>query len=130
MMGEGEERQLIDRGEPRKGSGKPVKNDWQADPFEDITEQEVVDVLGIPFVFQHMLVRDMKRLEKQARNPRTGDVDGARLFRSFYDTVVLGRADDTGNLVPGTKTDYDSLIDRVANAFDVAITSFLGYGGG
>ncbi len=104
--------------------------DPQADPFGDIDEQEVVDVLGVPFVFQHMLVKDLKRLEKQARNPRSNEVDGARLSRSFYANVVLGRADENGQLIPGTKPQYDNLIDKVANAFDAAITSFLGYGGG
>ena len=104
--------------------------DPQADPFEDIDEQEVVDVLGVSFVFQHMLVKDLKRLEKQARNPRTDNTDGARLSRSFYTNVVLGRADQDGQLIPGSKPVYDDLIDKVANAFDAAITSFLGYGGG
>jgi len=97
------------------------------DPYAHLKDQEVVDVLGVPWVFQHMLVADLKRLERAARNPRTGNLDGARLSRLFYDAVVVGRADESGSPIPGSKIPYDQLKDRVANAFDAAITSFLGY---
>ena len=106
---------------------RQLELDAAADPYAYLQDQEVVNVLGIPWVFQHMFVADLKRLERAARNPRTGNIDGARLSRLFYDAVVLGRADENGNLMPGTKIPYDQLKDRVANAFDTAITSFLGY---
>lgn len=96
-------------------------------PYDDLKDQEVISVLGVDWVFQHMLSSDLKRYEKDARNPRTGSVDGARLSRSFYQAVVLGRADEKGNLIPGTRLPYNELKDRVVNAFDSAITSFLGY---
>jgi hypothetical protein len=98
-------------------------------PYDDIEDQEVINVLGEKWVFQHMLSSDLKRLENSARNPRTGSIDGARLSRAFYDAVVLGQADENGKLITGTKLSYDKLKDKVVNAFDSAITSFLGYTG-
>ena len=106
---------------------RQLELDSLGDPYAHLQDQEVVHVLGVPWVFQHMLVADLKRLERAARNPRTGNLDGARLSRLFYDAVVLGRADEDGNLIPSSKIPYDQLKDRVANAFDAAITSFLGY---
>ena len=99
------------------------------DPYAHIKDQEVVDVLGVAWVFQHMLSPDLKRLERSARNPRTGTIDGARLSRAFYEAVVLGRADDKGSVIPGSRIPYDNLKDQVGNAFDAALTSFLGYSG-
>ena len=107
---------------------RPLKLDTE-DPYASIKDQEIIDVLGVAWVFQHMLSPDLKRLERAARNPRTGNIDGARLSRSFYENVVLGRPNEKGQVIPGSRIPYDQLKDQVGNAFDTALTSFLGYTG-
>ena len=94
----------------------------------DVPDQEVVFVRERPYVFQMILAADQKRLENKCRHPRSRQLDPARLLRELYNAVVLGQADAQGHLIPGSKKPYQELTAREGNAFDTAITSFLGYG--
>lgn len=93
------------------------------------TGTKVVPVLGQDWVFQQMLGQDLKRLERRARNPRTREVDGDKLLNLWYDSVVLGLADEDGNLIPNTKVPYSELSAPALNAFEAELSSFLGYTG-
>jgi len=74
----------------------------------------------------------LKAAQRKARNPRTGQTDDRRLMRVWYDDVVLGEAvmDERGNCTgvkPGTRIPIENLNAPAYNAFEAALTSFLGY---
>ncbi|GEM_PF-4909095 len=86
------------------------------------------------WAFQQLAGDDLKRLERKARNPRTGETDGRRLLHIWYDTVVLGEAvtDLQGNCIgvkPDSKFEFSQLSAPALNAFEAELTSFLGYFG-
>jgi len=114
MTDEGNENRVIGAGE---------------DPYQDIPEMETVIVHGVKWVFQHITGGQLKRIQRQCRNPSTREIDGDRYLKELCGVVVLGRPDGQGNPIPGTKFDPDAAKDVVVNAMDAAITSFLGYRG-
>ncbi len=84
------------------------------------------------WAFQQVNGDYLKTAQHKARNPRTGQTDDRRLFRVWYDDVVLGEAvldgkENCTGVKPGTRIPIEQLNAPAYNAFEAALTSFLGY---
>jgi hypothetical protein len=113
------------------GEGKGIetrspKGSMPAASLRDIGTK-TVNVNGQDWVFQQMLGTDLKKIERRARNLRTQQVDSDKLLRLWYESVVLGLADVSGNPMPDTVVPYDELAAPALNAFEAELSSFLGY---
>jgi hypothetical protein len=104
------------------------------DAFEGADKDiEIVEVRGVPYVFQQVTGTDLKRMEAKCRNPRTNRLDSARYLEVLCATIVLGRAELDADGNPTTrailKTKFDPSREKapLCNAMEEALTSFLGY---
>ena len=127
-----EETKALTETETPKRTGAPVAPAAPAADFYTDIGMQAVQVGPKMWAFQQVTGDYLKQLERQARNPRTGQTDSRRLLRIWYDNVVLGEAvvDAQGNCTgvrPEMKIDFSQLSAPALNAFEAELTSFLGY---
>jgi len=94
-------------------------------PYADQPDQEVVDVLGVGWVFQQPSGTGLKKIQDRCRNRRTGEISNPRFLQELCQEIILGVADEQGQPIPGTKFDPNKETARVTSAMEDALISFL-----